>query len=84
MQNNTVLSSALLLIKRKCSNVCSGFYKKQYFFLSFLMDVHLPVIILNAEQKGTGATFKPLMSKNFKLASKDKVFVTNLSCKSTM
>ena len=48
------------------------------------MDVHLPVIILNAEQKGTGATFKPLMSKNFKLASKDKVFVTNLSCKSTM
>lgn len=52
--------------------------------LSFLTDVHRPVITLHTEQKGTGANFKPLMSKNFKLASKDKVFATNLFCNSTM
>jgi len=30
-------------------------------FLSFLMDVHRPAIILNTELKGTGATYKKEM-----------------------
>jgi len=53
------------------------------FFLSFLTDVHRPAIILNTEQRGKEATFKPLLSKNFQLANKYKVFATNLFCDGT-
>jgi len=57
---------------------------KQNYFLSFLTDVHRPVITLNTERKRKGATFKPLLSINIQLASKDKVFATNLFRDSTL